>query len=254
MEVASEVTKKKPIVALKSGKTEAGARAAASHTGAIAGSDRIYETVFKQVGIVRAKDMEEFFDMGKALAFQPPAAGKNIAIVTDAGGPGIMAADECESKGLKIKSFSDETTREIEKMKIDGKIPKFATDVNPLDLTGSATSEMFEYAAKILFEDPEIHGIIVLGMHHLPALQQDFVDKIADLARNYTKPVVACDIGETEMALFIRSRFDKLQIPSYFSPEDASRSMSALVEYGDYLKQQHCFEQYLDHFLRGRSL
>jgi acyl-CoA synthetase (NDP forming) len=252
IEVASEVTKKKPTVALKSGKTKAGARAAASHTGAIAGSDRIYETVFNQVGIVRAKDMEEFFDKGKALAFQPPAAGKNIAIVTDAGGPGIMAADECESKGLRIGSFSDETNRKIEKIKKEGKIPKFATDVNPLDLTGSATSEMFEYAAKILFEDAEINGIIVLGMHHLPALQQDFVDRIASLARNHTKPVVACDIGETEMALFIRSRFDKLRIPSYFSPEDAARSMSALVEYGDYLKRQNCFEQYLNSFLHRR--
>lgn len=254
MEVAAEVTRKKPVVALKSGKTEAGARAAVSHTGAIAGSDRIYETVFKQVGIVRAADMEEFFDMGKALAFQPPAAGNNIAIVTDAGGPGIMAADECESKGLRIRGFSDETTWRIEKMKKEGKIPKFATDVNPLDLTGSATSEMFEYAAKILFEDPEIHGIIVLGMHHLPALEEDFVDRIANLAKNYTKPVVACDIGETEMALFIRSRFDKLRIPSYFSPEDAARSMSALVEYGKYLKEHRCFEQYLEGFLRKRSL
>lgn len=254
MEVASKVTKKKPIVALKSGKTKAGARAAASHTGAIAGSDKIYETVFKQVGVVRAKDMEEFFDMGKALAFQPPTAGNNIAIVTDAGGPGIMAADECESKGLKIKSFSDETARKIEKMKKEGKMPKFATDVNPLDLTGSATSEMFEYATKILLEDPEIHGIIVLGMHHLPALQQDFIDRIANLARNCTKPVVACDIGETEMALFIRSRFDKLRIPSYFSPEDAARSMFALVKYGEYLKEQNCFKQYLDSFLQRRPL
>ena len=231
MEVVKEVTKKKPVVALKSGKTKAGARAAVSHTGAIAGSDKIYDSVFMQVGILRARDMEEFFDMGKALAFQPPATGKNVAVITDAGGPAIMAVDECISKGLNVQKFSDETIQKFEELKREGEIPLFATNLNPVDLTGSATSEMFEYGVKILLEDPEVHGIIVLGLHHVPALQEDFIDQVANLSKNYTKPVVACDIGETEMALYIRSRFDKLGIPAYFSPEDAARAMAALVNY-----------------------
>jgi acyl-CoA synthetase (NDP forming) len=96
MEVAKEVTAKKPIVALKVGKTDAGARAAMSHTGSIAGSDRIYSAAFHQTGVLRARDFEDFFDMGKALAFQPPATGNTIAIITDAGGPGIMCVDECD--------------------------------------------------------------------------------------------------------------------------------------------------------------
>ncbi|MDH5460228.1 MAG: CoA-binding protein, partial [Candidatus Bathyarchaeota archaeon] len=168
IKVAEKVTKKKPVVALKCGRTEAGARAAASHTGAMAGSDRIYDAAFAQTGIFRAKDMEEFFDVGKALAMQPPAAGKNVAIITDAGGPGVMAVDECELKGLNVKRFSEETVQKFEKLKKEGRLPKFATNLNPVDLTGSVTSKMFELATKIIFEDREIHGIILLGLHHTP--------------------------------------------------------------------------------------
>lgn len=246
MNIARKVTSKKPIIALKVGRSKAGARAAASHTGSIAGSDQIYSSAFKQVGVLRASDLEEFFDMGKALAFQYPVAGKNVAIITDAGGPGIMAVDECVAQGLNVKRFSKETIAKFEQLKLEGKIPKFATNYNPVDLTGSVTSAMFEEGVRILFEDPEIDGIIVLGLHHLPALQEDFVDRVAELKKKYNKSVVACDIGETEMALHIRSRFEKFGIPSYFSPEDAARGMAALVKYGMYLKKIGNFDQYIE--------
>ena len=254
MEVARKVTCKKPVVALKVGKSEAGARAAASHTGSIAGSDEIYSSAFKQVGVLRAGDLEEFFDMGKALVFQPPVAGNNVAIITDAGGPGIMAVDECVSQGLNVKKFSDETIAKFEKLKSEGKIPRFATNMNPVDLTGSVTSEMFEEGIRILFEDPEIDGIIVLGLHHLPALQEDFVDRVAELSKKYNKSLVACDVGETEMALYIRSRFDRLGIPSYFSPEDAARGMAALVDYGLYLKKCGQFDEYVKSFMKRKNM
>lgn len=248
MNVAKKVTREKPVVALKSGKTEAGIRAALSHTGAIAGSDRIYDSVFAQVGVIRVRDMEEFFDAGKALAFQPPASGRNVAIITSAGGPAIMATDECESSGVRVRKFSNETIKKFENLKKTGKIPTFATNLNPLDLTGSVTSEMFVEGMKILLDDAAVHSVIVIGLHHAPALQEDFVDRIADLAKNYTKPVVACDIGETEMALYIRFRFDKQGIPAYFSPEDAARAIVALVNYGKYLKKTGGFDQYMERF------
>jgi len=246
MKVAKQVTEIKPIIAFKSGRTEAGARAAASHTGAIAGSDRIYDAAFAQVGVIRVGDMEEFFDVGKAFAFQPPAPGNSIGVLTDAGGPSVMAVDECEFRGLEVRKFSDETLFKFEELKLKGKLPKFATTLNPVDITGSATSEMFELSAKIILEAPEIDGLILLGLHHTPALQEDFVDRTAGLAKHYTKPVVACDIGETEMAMFIRSRFEKLGIPAYSSPEDAAKSMSALVEYGNYLRKINRFHEYLE--------
>ncbi len=252
IKVAKNVTKKKPIVALKAGRTEAGARAAASHTGAMAGSDKIYDAVFAQTGILRAKDMEEFFDAGKALAMQPPANGDNVGIITDAGGPGIMAVDECELKGLTVKRFSEGTIQKFERLKEEGKLPKFATNSNPVDVTGSATSVMFEYATEILFQDSEINGIILLGLHHTPALQEDYIDMVAKVASKYDKPMVACDIGETEMALHTRFRFDKLGIPAYPSPEDAARAMNALVKYGLYLKKNGCLHDYLKIFLKNK--
>jgi acyl-CoA synthetase (NDP forming) len=254
MQIAREVTKQKPIIALKSGRSQAGARAAASHTGAIAGSDKIYDAAFAQVGIIRAQNMEEFFDFGKALAFQPPATGKNIAVITDAGGPGVMAVDECELRGLNVGRFSDELVQKFEKLKEKGKLPKFATNLNPVDVTGSGDSEMFETVTKILFDAPEINGIVFLGLHHAPGIQEDFVDRIANLAKQHMKPIVACDIGETEMALYIRSRFDKNGIPSYGSPEGAARSMAALVKYGEYLMRYRCFEECIATFMRRRGV
>ena len=252
MKVAEKVSKRKPVVAIKSGRTAAGARAAASHTGALAGSDKIYDTVFEQTGVLRAKDMEEFFTMGKALAMQLPAAGKNVGIITDAGGPGIMAADECELKGLNVMRFSQRTMQKFEKLKEEGKLPKFASDLNPVDITGSGTSEMFEYATRILYEDSAVNGIIMLGMHHAPGLQEDFIDRVAKVTESCVKPIVACDIGETEMALHTRSRFDKLGIPAYSSPEDAARAMSGLVRYGQYLEKKQCFKEYTENFLQKR--
>lgn len=249
MQVAREVTKNKPIVALKSGRTQAGARAAASHTGAIAGSDKVYDAAFAQVGIMRAQNMEEFFDLGKVFTFQPPAAGKNVGIITDAGGPGVMAVDESVAKGLTVKRFSDELIQKFEKLKEKGRLPKFATNQNPVDVTGSANSEMFETVTKIFFDAPEIDGILVLGLHHTPGLHEDFVDRIGILARQYIKPIVACNVGETEMALYLRSRFEKLGIPSYGSPEDAARSMAALAWYGDYLRKRDLFEDYLEVYM-----
>jgi acetyl coenzyme A synthetase (ADP forming)-like protein len=253
IKVAQKVVKKKPIVAIKSGRTQAGARAAASHTGALAGSDKIYDAVFEQTGILRAQDMEEFFDSGKALTMQPPAAGKNVGIITDAGGPGIMTVDECVLKGLSVNRFSEQTVGKFEKLKEDGKLPKFAANLNPVDITGSGTADMFKLSAQILFEDPEIHGIILLGLHHTPDLQEDYIDKVAAVASEYRKPIVMCDIGETEMALQTRSRSDKLGIPAYTSPEDAARAMNALVKYGLYLDKKSVLEEYTQSFLQNKQ-
>jgi len=153
LRITKKVTLKKPIVALKAGRSAAGARAAASHTGAIAGADKIYDAAFKQAGVIRARDMEEFFDAGKALTMQPPAWGRKIGVLTDAGGPGIMAVDECESNGLSVERFSEETLQKFQKLKDEGVLPKFAATSNPVDLTGSVTDYMFKVAADIMFQD-----------------------------------------------------------------------------------------------------
>ena len=237
LEVSKKVTVKKPVVVLKTGRSSAGARAAASHTGAIAGSDKIYDAAFEQGGIIRAEDMEDFFGMGKALAMQPPAMGRNIGILTDAGGPGVMTVDECEFLGLTVDPFSDDTIKKFQDLKDKNLILKIAATSNPVDLTGSVTDDQFVTSADLMFQDSEIDGIILLGLHHMPGLREKYIDGIVKVSSKYIKPIVMCDIGETEMALYTRSRFDRLCLPSYSSPEDAARAMKALVTHGEYLKR-----------------
>ncbi|NLE05271.1 MAG: CoA-binding protein [Crenarchaeota archaeon] len=246
LEMAKKVTMKKPIIVIKAGRSNAGARAAASHTGAIAGLDKIYEAAFRQSGVIRAKDMEEFFDMAKALDLQPPAKGKNVAILTGAGGPGVMAVDECELLGLEIPTLSTKTRKIFENLKKDGTIVKFAATDNPVDLTGSVTDKMYEISAELLFQDSKIDGLIFLGLHHMPGLREEFINGVAKIASKYPKPIVMCDIGETEMALYTRSRFDRLCIPAYSSPEDAVRAMKSLITYGLFLQKNGCMNEYLE--------
>ena len=146
-----------------------------------------------------------------------------------------MASDECETLGLNVKSLSEETLDKFRDLVSENEIPSYASYHNPVDLTGVVTSRMYELSTKILLEDQEINGIIILGLHHTPHLTEDFTDRIAQISKEYRKPIVACDIGETEMANYIRSRFNKLGIPAYSSPEDTAYAMSGLVEYGIYL-------------------
>jgi len=248
LETARKVTLKKPIVALKTGRTEAGARAARSHTGAMVGTGEVYKAAFLQAGIIQVRDMNEFFNAAKALASQPPVKGDRIGLLTDAGGPAVMAIDECEIRGLRVEPFTNKTIEKLTRLKKEGIIPSFAAIQNPIDLTGSATSEMFEECMRILLKDEAIDAIILIGLHHVPTLKEDYVDRIAKLATSHVKPIVACDIGETEMALYVRSRFDKLGIPAFASPEAAVEAMDALVKYGRYLIRNGVFERYIKEF------
>ena len=237
MEVAGATTCDKPVVVLKAGWSSAGARAVKSHTGALAGSDAIYDAAFRQAGVLRARTMAEFFSMGKALALQPPAEGPNVAIITDAGGPGIMTVDACEARGLVVPEFSEATKAKLKRLAQEGRIPPFAAISNPVDLTVSVTADMYVEAVRVALEDPDIHGVIVLALHHPPALSAGFVDKLAELARGARKPVVACDIGEARMAELVRRRLDELGVPAFETPEDAAAAMAALAAYGRVLKR-----------------
>jgi acetyltransferase len=197
--------------------------------------------------------MEEFFDVGKGLAMQKPALGNNIGILTDAGGPGVMTVDELEILGLTVERFSEQTLKKFQELKDNNTILKIAATNNPVDLTGSVTDEMFEISAELMFQEPAISGIILLGLHHMPGLQEKYIFGISKIAQKYDKPIVMCDIGETEMALYTRSRFDRLGIPSYSSPEDSARAMKALVTYGAYLKKNNALEEYIAQFDKRKA-
>lgn len=232
LRLAKEITKRKPIIVFKAGRTSAGARAAGSHTAAMAGSDAVYEAAFKQAGVIRVGDMEELFDVAKALVMQPPARGDRIAILTDGGGVGVMAADETEAIGLKLANLSKESQLAFQKLKEERIIPPIAATVNPIDLTGSATDYSFVEAMKILLEDDNVDGIIVLVLHHVPGVTAELPSKLASLSKKYDKPVVAMDVGSSQYAREFRELFEREGIPAYPEPERAVRAMKALVTFG----------------------
>jgi acyl-CoA synthetase (NDP forming) len=248
IDIAKKVTLKKPVVVIKSGRSSAGALAAASHTGAIAGSDKVYDAAFEQCGVIRARSMDEFFDYGKALAMQPPATGKNMGVLTDAGGPGVMTVDELETQGLTADRFDKETDEKFDQLKKEGKILEIAATHNPVDLTGSVIDDQFIVSADIMFNDPKTHGIILLGLHHMPGLQEKYIGGTVEVARKYNKPIVAVDIGETDLAIYTRTHFDKMGVPSFDSPEAAARAMKALVWYGEYLQKNGGLDAYIANF------
>jgi len=234
---AEQTSKKKPIVALKSGKTEAGTRAAASHTAALAGMEQIYEGAFKQAGIIRVRNVEELFDFGRALDLQPPSSTKSVAVLTNAGGPGIIAADALEESGLTVQKFPDRIMSKFTEYKAKKLMLPIQSGFNPMDLSAEATSEMFALAMSTILSDPEIGGLVLITLHHAPTILDDAVDKIAKAAPRFKKPVTVCDMGETEMAQTMRMAYEKRGLPSYSVPERAARALWALTYYGTYLRE-----------------
>ncbi len=233
---AKETTKKKPVVALKSGRTEAGTRAAASHTAALAGMEQIYEGAFRQAGIIRVRNVEELFDFGRALSLQPPGYTKSVAVLTNAGGPGIIAADALEECGLEVHKFSERIMAKFADFKTKKLLLPVLSGFNPMDLSAEATSEMFALALSTILDDPEIGGLVLITLHHAPTILDDAVDKMAKTIPKYKKPVTVCDMGGTEMAETMRMAFEKRGIPSYSVPERAARALWALIYYGTYLR------------------
>jgi acyl-CoA synthetase (NDP forming) len=233
---ANEITRRKPIVALKSGRSEAGRRAAASHTAALAGLDQIYQGAFRQAGIIRARNVEEFFDFARALAMQPPGLTSNVAVVTNAGGPGIIATDALEDSGLMVRRFPKRIMSRFSDLKAAKRLLPVLSGANPIDLTAEATSQMFTLTLSILLDDPSIGGIVLIALHHAPTILDDAVAMIAETIAKHTKPVTVCDMGETEMAEAIRTMFEKHGVPSFSMPERAARALWALIYYGIYLR------------------
>ena len=232
IEAAKRAVLSKPIVVLKAARTKAGARAAVSHTAAMAGMDDIYDAAFRQAGIIRVNNVEELFDVAKALSMQPPAKGKRIAVLTDGGGAGVMTVDELERRGQIIADLSGETEERLEELKRRGVIPPIASVKNPIDLTGSADDEAYVRSLEVLLESPVVDGVIILALHHIPRLTGSLPEKLAEVARGVDKPIVFCDVGQGEYAVAFREKFEEHGFPAYPTPERAAIAMSALTAYG----------------------
>jgi acetyltransferase len=217
MEVSKKVGKDKPIVVLKAGKTESGARAASSHTGSLAGSYEVYKTAFEQCGIVTAENAEELFDFSFALS-KYRKIGK-VAIITNSGGPGVMASDAVEIYGLEMSNFSIETIKALKEL-----LPPSANFYNPVDVLGDADTERFIKTLKILSEDPNVNSIISILA---PTAQIDF-ERVVDEVLKVKKPIFCCFMGLDSKN---EDRLIENGIPNFFDPSRAVRVMSSVEKY-----------------------
>jgi acetyl coenzyme A synthetase (ADP forming)-like protein len=223
--VCRPLSKRKPIMAVKGGRTAAGARAARSHTGALAGSDAAVQSVFDQCGVIRANTLEELFDFTQALAGAPLPAGRNIAIVTDAGGPAIMATDALPAAGLALARLSDKT-----KERLRAVVPAEASVENPVDMIASADSKRYRDVLKLVLADAAVDGAIVICVPPVIIDVEETAEEISKVAAGSGKPVLGVFMG-ADYASKGRTILEKHGVPSFIFPESAVRAFSAMAEY-----------------------
>ena len=222
IDVASRI--RKPVIALKTGRSRAGGMAALSHTGTLAGTDRIYGGAFKQAGVIRAGTIEELFDSALALSISPPA-DDGIGIISNGGGAAILAADICEDLGLHLPALSDDTVRMLA-----GVLPAIATPANPLDTAGDGSYEMFKDVTGIMLPDPGINALLVIYVHAgmvdpcLPA------EAVIDASEGCDKPVITSWIGGKDIGGAVKL-LEENRIPNYPLPERAVVALNNLVRY-----------------------
>jgi acetyl coenzyme A synthetase (ADP forming)-like protein len=226
MEIARRVSRKKPILVVKSGRTAAGARAASSHTGALAGMDVAVDALLGQAGVVRADTIEELFGLTRLLANQPVPRGPRVAIVTNAGGPGIMASDAAESQGLAMARLSETTTSALRSF-----LPAEAAVANPVDMIASAPSASYEKAIHLVLGDDGVDSLLVLFVPPVVTEASDVADAIRRAAATATKPVLACILGTQGVDLAL-STLHQGKFPAYAFPEDAIAALARAVRYG----------------------
>jgi len=221
---AERISHDKPILLMKSGGTQAGAQAASSHTGSLAGSETAYECVFERAGIIRCCSIKEQFDYAQAFADQPLPAGPRVAVITNAGGPGIMAVDEIERIGLSFAKLADETIE-----KLASKLPPAANFYNPVDILGDALADRYEFALDVVLCDPNVDIVLVLltpqAMTESAATAEALV-----ASRKHAKPILACFLGAEKVrdgVMILRQG----KIPQYDAPESAVSTIKAMADY-----------------------
>jgi acetyl coenzyme A synthetase (ADP forming)-like protein len=222
--IARHVARRKPILAVKSGRTGSGARAAGSHTGALAASDRIVDALFRHAGVIRTDTLEELFDVATLLAHQPLPRGSRVAVLTNAGGPGILAADACEARALTLPSLSDATASALRDL-----LPAAASVANPIDMLATASATDYEAALRLVLADPTIDAVIVLFIPPITTNTNDVLAAIRAASHPY-KPILATVLGAEATAVLGA-------IPSYRFPEAAARALSRAAAYARWRSQ-----------------
>jgi acetyltransferase len=222
---ARHVTCKKPVVAIKSGVTQSGSRAVSSHTGSLAGSEQAYQAAFRQAGVLGVDSMESLFDVALAFGYQPPLRGDRIAIVTNAGGPGILATDAMERVGLAIARFEIETIKALEQC-----LPDTASAANPVDVLGDATPDRYRFALETVAADPNVDGVLAMLIPLAVLDIEAMAEVVVALADQTPKPVLACFMGEARMEAGIEL-LTAHGVPNYSFPERAALGFRAMADY-----------------------
>ena len=223
LELASRITRTKPIIAVKSGRSKVGARAASSHTGALAASDVAVDALLTQAGVLRAESIEELFDMAMAFTGRPLPRSRRTAIVTNSGGPGILAADAMETRGLELVELQPATIAQLKPL-----FPEEASVRNPLDMIASATPADYRTALDAVLRDPNVDSALAVFVPPLGVRQEDVAESIVTVAATHAqKPVLAVLMGSAGLPQG-RAELHKAGIPAYVFPESAARGLAAL--------------------------
>lgn len=231
MSAARAFARQKPIIILKPGRFAESARAAHSHTGAMAGDDAIYEAAFRRAGVVRVGEIEELFDAAKVLDSKKLPAGPRLAIITSAGGPGVMATDALIHLGGELAGISDDSMKQLNAF-----LPPYWSKANPVDLLGDATVERFTKALTICLGDPMVDGVLVIYVPLDSAPSTRLAQAVADIAKSALKPVIATWMGSKDVEEG-RLIFVKNSIPTYNTPEGAIRTYMNMCKYKKHLDQ-----------------
>lgn len=215
MKAAGDIIKEtgKPILAIKSGRTSEGASAAASHTGSLAGSDEIVDAAFKQAGIIRCDNLDDMFSLAIAMAYQPLPKNNRVAIITNAGGPGVLTTDAAIKKGLKLAKFSEETTTLFKKS-----LPKTANIKNPVDVIGDARADRYNVAVSQALKDKNVDGAFVILTPQSMTDIETIAQEICRVSQQHEKPLYASFMGEADVAAGI-DILQRNKIPHYSLPE-----------------------------------
>ena len=229
LEIASRISRVKPIIVVKSGRSKVGARAASSHTGALAASDAAVDALLAQAGVLRAASVEELFDLAMAFSSRTMAASRRTAVVTNSGGPGILAADALESCGMELADLSPETV-----VKLKPLFPAEASIRNPLDMIASATPAGYRAALGALLEDPNVDSALAIFVPPLGITQADVAEAIAAAAATrVAKPIFAILMGREGLPQG-KAELHEFGIPAYIFPESAARALSVVCRYREW--------------------
>ncbi|MFN4261121.1 MAG: GNAT family N-acetyltransferase [Gemmataceae bacterium] len=225
LSAARSVARAKTVIVIKSGRHEAGAKAAASHTGALAGSDAVYDTAFRRAGVLRVANFRDLFNMAEILALQPPPRGPALAIITNAGGPGVMATDYLMTHGGDLATLNADTLAALNAV-----LPPFWSRANPIDILGDATPERYRKVVEICAHEPSIHGLLILLTPQAMTDPTATARQLVPFAHLERKPILASWMGGSAVTPG-RNILNEAGIPTFDSPEAAIRSFLLMVQY-----------------------